>query len=147
MEDVETFVAYAHTCVNKREHARLEAIVTRWVAAWQGSKRALDFTRSLHGTSLHFNQLIGTHWVQAFTLHANKRDGFFLKGPDTDRERKSHKLRANPLDRTSLDALFAAWSLRPEARPAGLAVTFHLEETPDDTWEACLQDALKALAG
>lgn len=147
MEQLDEFVAYAHTCVkHARERARVAPLLEGWATAWQGRDRMLDFTRSLHGVSLHFNQRIGTHWIQAFSFHANRRDGFFLKGPDTDRARKSHKLRSNPLDAAPLDALFEAWRAHPEHHPAGMAVVFHLEETPDDTWAALLKAALDQLA-
>jgi hypothetical protein len=68
-----------------------------------------------------------------------------MKGPDTDRIRKSHKHRDNPMDRSGLDAVFTAWSTHHEARPAGNAVEFYLEETPDEIWEACLQEVLQLL--
>ena len=51
----------------------------------------------------------------------------------------------NPLDAAPLDALFEAWSLHPEARPAGHAVEFFLDETPDETWAACLAEVLAHL--
>ncbi len=117
----------------------------RWIARWQGPKRSLSLTRSNHGFYLHFNQLIGSVWVQAFGFHADPRTGLAMRGPDTDRTRKSHKYRSNKLDSTDLDALFKAWSAHPEARPAGHAVEFLLVETSDETWEACLQEALKHL--
>lgn len=62
-----------------------------------------------------------------------------LRGPDPDRMRRSHKLKANPLDRTPLDQLFEDWSQFPEGRPAGNAIEFFIDETPDTTWDACLQ--------
>jgi hypothetical protein len=68
-----------------------------------------------------------------------------MRGPDTDRIRKSHKLRRHPLDRGPLDQVFAAWSAHPEVRPAGNAVELVLEEVPDEVWEACLKELLAAL--
>jgi hypothetical protein len=94
---------------------------------------------------LHFNQLIGKVWVQAFCFQADPRTGLIMRGPDTDRERKSHKFRHTKLDRKGLDDLFTAWSAHPEARPAGLAVEFLLLETADETWDACLQELLQHL--
>jgi hypothetical protein len=102
-------------------------------------------TMSNHGAFLHFDQKIGVTWAHVFTFHAASRHGLSLKGPDPDRIRKAHKHRDNPLDRTGLDAIFDAWSVHPEARPAGNAVEFYLEETSDETWEACLQEALTRL--
>ena len=124
---------------------RAEAILTRWGTAWQGSKRALDATHSNHGAYLHFNQLIGKVWSHAFTFHASHREGLILRGPDTDRVRKGHRDRENRLDVSGLDAVFLAWGAHPEAHPAGNAVEFYLEETPDEVWEACLQEVLKLL--
>jgi hypothetical protein len=46
------------------------------------------------------------------------------------------------MDRQGLDRVYAAWSAHPEARPAGNAVELYLEETPDEVWEACLQEVL-----
>jgi hypothetical protein len=148
LEILEVFLAEASTCI-KRPQSRLraEALLTRWAMAWQGPTRILEHTRSNHGACLHFNQLIGTVWCHVFVFHAIPREGLSLKGPDTDRTRKSHKLRSNRLDSSSLDALFQAWSAHPEARPAGHAVEFWLEEVPDDVWEACLQEALACLKG
>jgi len=83
--------------------------------------------------------------VQAFTFVATRREGVCLRGPEPDRVRKSHKLRRNPLNAAPLDTLFEAWSLHPEARPAGHAVEFFLEETPDDVWAACLAEVLQHL--
>ncbi len=94
---------------------------------------------------MHFNQLIGSTWVQAFGFHADPKHGLIMRGPDTDRERKSHYLRGNRLDKAALDALFTAWSAHPEGRPAGLAVEFLLDETADDTWDACLQEVIQHL--
>lgn len=146
MEILEAFLADVSASLKHAQaRARAGAIITRWGTAWQGPARTLDHTRSIHGSCLHFNQLIGTVWCQAFTFHVVPRNGLFLRGPDTDRSRKSHKLRSNRLDASGLDALYAAWSGRPEAHPAGNAVEFRLEETPDETWEACLQDALACL--
>jgi hypothetical protein len=140
---LEDYLALAGRLVpHPRDRARFVKLVTRWASAWTGKHRKLEVTASHHGTFLHFNQLIGTHWMQAFTFEATKRHGVFLKGPDPDRGRKSHKLRSNPLDPTSLDALYEAWAAHPEGRLANKAVEFFLEETPDETWEACLQEAL-----
>jgi hypothetical protein len=41
--------------------------------------------------------------------------------------------------------LFEAWSAHEEAHPANNVVEFFLVETPDETWEACLQEALSCL--
>lgn len=147
MEVVESFLTAAATCL-KQAHARNRAaeLVQRWAAVWQGPTRVLDFTHSNHGACLHFNQFLGTTWCHAFTFHATRKEGFFMKGPDTDRSRKSHKLRTHKLDPGALDALFEAWSLHPEARPAGNAVEFFLDEVPDDTWAILLQEVLHHLA-
>lgn len=133
--------AHKHT----QSRARAEVILVRWLTAWQGPKRSLDCTHSIHGTCLHFNQLMGSVWCHVFAFHVTRREGMSLRGPDTDRARKSHKHRQNPLDPAPLDALFTAWSAHPEAHPAGNAVVFYLDETPDETWEACLQEALRHL--
>jgi len=146
LEELELFVAKAQSCLkHAQERQRAEAILNRWAALWTGPKRALAATYSNHGAFLHFDQLIGHTWAHVFTFHAAPRHGLSMKGPDTDRIRKSHKLRANPIDRTGLDAVFDAWSARPEARPAGNAVEFLLSETSDETWEGCLQDVLTRL--
>ena len=127
------------------ERARLAAILARWTGQWRGRHRVLDLSLSLHGAFLHFNQLMDGKWVQAFTFVATKREGVCLRGPDPDRTRKAHKFRRNPLDAAPLEALFEAWSRHPEARPAGHAVEFFLEETPDEVWEACLTEAMGCL--
>ena len=127
------------------ERVRLAAILSRWIDRWQGKHRTLDLSLSIHGAFLHFNQLLDGKWVQAFTFVATKREGVCLRGPEPDRARKSHKYRRNPLNAAPLDALFEAWSQHPEARPAGHAVEFFLEETPDDVWDACLAEALECL--
>lgn len=127
------------------DRERAEKLLLRWAAAWQGRDRRLEFTHSNHGSYLHFNQRIGTVWSQVFSFHAAPRHGLSMKGPDTDRVRKSHKHRSNKLDRDPLDTLFQAWSAHPESHPANNAVEFHLDETPDDTWEACIQEALACL--
>ena len=146
MEPLEPFLNAAQRVLHHpSERARLAAILTRWAGQWRGKHRILDTSQSLHGVFLHFNQLMEGKWVQAFTFVATRREGVCLRGPDPDRTRKSHKLRRNPLDAAPLDALFDAWSLHPEARPAGHAVEFFLEETPDDVWEACLAEALACL--
>ena len=148
MENLEIFLAHASASLKRPQaRERAQAILTRWATAWQGPSRLLEHTRSNHGNCLHFNQLIGTVWCHAFTFHALPKEGLFLKGPDTDRTRKSHKFRSNRLDTTGLDALFALWSAHPEARPAGNAVEFWLDEVPDEIWEACLQEALGCLKG
>lgn len=146
METLADFILAATSVIRyASDRQRAEALLTRWGTAWQGPNRALDATYSNHGAYLHFNQLIGKVWSHAFTFHAAQRQSLVLRGPDTDRARKSHKLRNTKLDPTGLDALFLAWSARPEAHPAGNAVEFRLEETPDEVWEACLQDALHHL--
>jgi hypothetical protein len=143
LEILESFLPVLQT-LHKHPQSRLraEALVLRWTAAWQGPKRALECTKSIHGTYLHFNQLIGAVWCHAFSFHATRREGLTLRGPDTDRDRKAHKHRDNRLDSAGLDALFQAWSSHPEAHPAGNAVVFFLDEVPDETWEACLQEVL-----
>lgn len=130
---------------HRQERERLQALLLRWTAAWTGPNRALNLTASNHGAYLHFSQRFGSHWMQAFTFHATRNDGVALKGPDPDRGRKSHKLRTHRLDPKPLDDLFEAWSAHPEARPAGLAVAFHLEETPDETWAELLREARTCL--
>lgn len=126
-----------------RERAKL--ILTKWAASWQGSQRNLTKSCSNHGSYLHFNQFIGGIWCKAFTFHAAFRQGLSLRGPDTDRTRKSHKLRERKLDTKSLDSLYEAWASHPEARPAGNAVQLLLEEAHDDVWESFLQEALSCL--
>jgi len=69
-----------------------------------------------------------------------------MKGPDTDRIRKSHKHRDNRLDTTGLDALYETWSAHPEGHPAGNAVEFFLDEVPDETWAVLLQEVFQHLA-
>ncbi|MBI4913265.1 MAG: hypothetical protein HY823_11045 [Acidobacteria bacterium] len=146
MESLDAFLPFGHQALrHPAERRRLDAILLRWATAWQGPRRTLEFTRSHHGAYLHFNQLIGRTWCQVCTFHAVPRQGVALRGPDPDRMRKSHKLRRIPLDRSSLDAVFEAWSAHPEARPAGLAVELHLAEAPDEVWEAFLLEALRAL--
>ncbi len=147
MEALDSFLPFAHGALRHgSERRRAETILLRWATAWQGPDRALEFTRSHHGAYLHFNQRVGTTWCQVCTFHAAPRQGLSLRGPDPDRMRKSHKLRRHPLDRSGLDQVFDAWSAHPEARPAGNAVELVLVEVPDDVWEACLQEALQALA-
>ncbi len=146
METLDTFLQSARRCVHHpAERDRLSALVLRWHGAWRGKHRVLDLSLSHHGAFLHFNQLMDGKWVQAFTFVATKREGVCLRGPDPDRTRKAHKLRRNPLDAAPLDALFEAWSVHPEARPAGHAVEFFLEETPDEVYEACLAEVLACL--
>ena len=143
---VEQFLAAAQRGLHHpSERARLAAILSRWAGHWRGRHRVLDLSLSLHGAFLHFNQLMDGKWVQAFTFVATRREGVCLRGPDPDRVRKAHKYRRNPLDAAPLDALYEAWSLHPEARPAGHAVEFFLEETPDEVWEACLAEAMGCL--
>jgi hypothetical protein len=143
---LEEFLPYAQGCLkHPSERQRLAQILTHWVAQWTGKQRVLDCARSHHGTFLHFNQFLGGKWVQAFTFVATRREGVCLRGPDVDRARKSHKYRNNPLDPAPLDALFDAWSQHPEARPAGRAVEFFIEETPDEVWTACLAEVKASL--
>ena len=143
MELLEEFLPYAKGCLKHvSERARLEVILGQWASKWTGKQRLFDYSRSHHGAFLHFNQLMGGKWVQAFTFVATRREGVCLRGPEPDRDRKAHKFRHNPLDAAPLDALFEAWSLHPEARPCGHAVEFFLEETPDDVWAACLAEVL-----
>jgi len=124
------------------ERGRAAQILTRWSGLWQGPRRSLTCSFSNHGAFLHFNQMIGSTWSHVFTFHAAPRHGLSLRGPDPDRVRKAHKHRDTPLDRTGLDAVFAAWSAHPEARPAGNAIELYLEEAADAVWEACLQEVL-----
>jgi hypothetical protein len=143
---LDDFLLVAERCLaNRHDRDRLFRLLTRWADAWQGKNRVLNLTASNHGAYLHFTQLIGTHWMQAFTFIATYKEGVRMKGPDPDRGRKSHKLRTNRLDPKPLDDLFETWSAHPESRPAGHAVEFVLEETPDDTWDACLKEALTHL--
>lgn len=146
MELLEEFLPYAKGCLrHSAERQRLETILTHWAGQWRGKQRVLDYSRSHHGAFLHFNQFMGGKWVQAFTFVATPREGVCLRGPDPDRVRKSHKFRHNPLDPAPLDALFEAWAQHPEARPAGHAVEFFIEETPDETWDACLAETMTHL--
>nr|WP_320132781.1 hypothetical protein [uncultured Holophaga sp.] len=146
METLSDFITCAVSAIRHgSDKQRAAALLERWGTAWQGPQRALESTYSNHGAYLHFNQLIGKVWSHAFTFHATQREGLVLRGPDSDRARKSHKLRNTKLDATGLDALFLAWSAHPEAHPAGNAVEFQLTETPDETWEACLQEVLQHL--
>jgi len=144
LEELDLFMEKALAALKyPRERQRAEAILTRWSAQWPGPKRNITCTFSNHGAFLHFNQMIGSTWSHVFTFHAAPRHGFSMRGPDTDRARKSHKHRDTPLDREGLDAVFAAWSAHPEARPAGNAIELYLDEAPDEIWEACLQEVLR----
>ncbi|MCL1892795.1 MAG: hypothetical protein FWG02_00985 [Holophagaceae bacterium] len=146
MEIVESFLESALSTLKREEtRERAQSILTKWAEAWQGSTRRLTLSDSNHGTYLHFNQLIGGVWCKAFTFHATPGNGLSLRGPDTDRTRKSHKLRSKRLDSGSLDKLFEAWSTHPEARPAGNAVILLLDEAHDDVWESFLHEALSCL--
>lgn len=146
MEQLQEFLdAVLHHLHPASERQRAEALLSRWAAAWQGPTRMLTATRSIHGTFLHFGQRFEGVWSQAFGFRYTPRHGLALRGPDPDRARKAHKLRAHKLDRAPLDNLFEAWSLHPEAHPAGNAVEFLFDETPDATWEACLAEALGCL--
>lgn len=143
MEDFEFFLNKAKASLkHAQERRRAEDLLLRWSALWTGPRRNITMTNSNHGAFLHFDQLIGVTWAHVFTFHAAPRHGLSLKGPDPDRVRKSHRHRDNPLDRSGLDQVFAAWSAHPEARPAGNAVEFFLEEASDEVWEACLQEVL-----
>jgi hypothetical protein len=145
-EALEQFLSVAHASVpHPKERPRVTALLESWASAWNGKNRVVRLTRSNHGAFLHFALLIGHQWAQAFTFIASHQHGFSLRGPDPDRTRKSHKQRNHRLDSSSLDALFDAWSQHPEARPAGHAVEFFLEETPDDIWKACLQSVVDLL--
>lgn len=146
MEDFDFFIAKAKSSLkHAQDRRRAEALLARWTSLWTGPRRSLNVTASNHGVFLHFDQLIGTNWAHVFAFRASPRHGLSLKGPDPDRMRKSHKHRADPLDRAGLDGLFEAWSGHPEARPAGNAVELFLEEAPDEVWEAFLQEALTRL--
>ncbi len=143
MDLLDDFLPYAQGCLkHPSERIRLAALLSQWTAKWRGKNRTLDYSRSLHGAFLHFNQLLDGKWVKAFTFVATRREGVCLRGPDVDRARKSHKFRHNPLNSAPLDALFEAWSLHPEARPAGHAVEFFMEETPDEVWAVCLAEVI-----
>ena len=146
VDQLDEFLPYAQGCMkHPSERARLAALLDRWAGQWRGKHRVLDYSRSHHGAFLHFNQFMDGKWIQVFTFVATRREGVCLRGPDPDRTRKSHKLRKNRLDAGPLDALFEAWSLHPEARPAGHAVEFFVEETPDEVWAACLAEVLAHL--
>ncbi|MDR3673771.1 MAG: hypothetical protein P4L36_23215 [Holophaga sp.] len=146
MEELDTFLEKASVCLkHPQEKQRALALLTRWSGVWSGPKRNLTTTFSNHGAFLHFNQMIGSTWSHVFTFHAAPRHGLSLRGPDTDRVRKAHKHRDTPLDRTGLDAVYAAWSAHPEARPAGNAIELYLEEAADEVWESCLQEVLRFL--
>ena len=146
MDELEPFLAAARRALrHPQDRLRAERILLQWASAWQGPDRKLSATFSNHGAFLHFHQLIGSTWSDAFHFRAALGHGLSLRGPDTDRARKSHKLRRHPLDRAGLDALFEDWQAHPEARPAGNAVEFFLEEAPDEVWAACLQEALARL--
>ena len=146
MEDFDLFMAKTLSAVkHAQERKRAQTLLLRWSSLWPNSKRNITCSFSNHGAFLHFNQLIGATWSQVFTFHAAPRHGLSLRGPDSDRERKAHKHRDNPLDRSGLDKVFEAWSAHPEARPAGKAIELYLEEAADDVWEACLQEVLTFL--
>jgi len=149
LEIVESFLDSAKGAFKRTaDRKRAESILIRWATAWQSSQsslRNLSNTNSNHGAYLHFNQLIGGIWCKAFTFHAASRHGLSLRGPDTDRTRKSHKLRENRLDSRPLDSLFEVWSLHPEARPAGNAVELRMDEAHDSVWDLFLQEALSCL--
>ena len=146
MEVVESFLDSAKGAFSRTaDRKRAESILMRWTTAWRGSSRNLSQTNSNHGAYLHFDQLIGGIWCKVFTFRAVYRHGLSLRGPDTDRTRKSHKLRGNRLDSKPLDRLFEAWSLHPEARPAGNAVELRMDEAHDNVWELFLQEALSCL--
>jgi hypothetical protein len=143
LDDVNVFLTRAQAALkHPQDRRRAEALLARWSALWPGPRRNITCTLSNHGAFLHFNQLIGSTWSQVFTFHAAPHHGLSVKGPDPDRARKAHKLRYKPMDRQGLDLVYAAWSAHPEARPAGNAVELYLEETPDEVWEACLQEVL-----
>lgn len=143
---LEDFLLVAHNSLrHKGERLRADALLQRWAAAWLGKERVVNGTFSNHGAYLHFAQFLQGQWVQVFTWHAAHGHGVSLRGPDPDRVRKGHKHRTNRLDTARLDALFAAWSAHPEARPAGHAVEFFLTETPDETYDRCLQEVLQHL--
>jgi len=146
LEILEPFLDAARASLrHAQDRQRAEALLLRWAAAWQGPNRKLTVTSSNHGAYLHFDQRVGTVWTQVFSFRAAAQQGLSMRGPDPDRVRKSHKHRSNKLDRHPLDALFDAWSAHGEAHPANNAVEFYLVETPDETWAACLQEALDCL--
>ena len=146
MEDLDFFFSKAQAALkHPSDRERALALLIRWTTQWTGPRRSVTITNSNHGAFLHFNQRIGVTWAHVFTFHAAPRHGLSLKGPDSDRMRKAHKHRDNPLDKAALDGLFDDWSAHPEARHAGNAVEFFLEEASDEVWEACLQEALTRL--
>ena len=146
MENLNLFIVKTASALKHvQDRKRAATILTRWYTSWPSLKRNITHTSSNHGAFLHFNQLIGSTWSHVFTFHASSKHGLCMRGPDTDRVRKAHKHRDNPIDRTGLDAVFIAWSAHLTARPAGNAVEFYLEETPDETWESCLQEVLQIL--
>ncbi len=146
MEILEPFLVAARASLrHAQDRLRAEALILHWAAAWQGSTRRLVPTASNHGHYLHFDQKIGAVWTQVFHFHASPRVGLSMRGPDPDRGRKAHRHRDKKLDRNSLDALYDLWAAHGEAHPANNALEFLLVETPDDTWEACLQEALTCL--
>jgi len=146
LEDLTFFITKAQASLrHPQERARAEALLLRWSALWTGPRRNITVTNSNHGAFLQFNQLIGVTWSHVFTFHAAPRHGLSLRGPDTDRIRKAHKHRDNPLDRSGLDGVFEAWAAHPEARPAGNAIELFLDEASDEVWEVCLQEVLALL--
>ncbi len=112
MEILEFFLDFTFKVLkHPSERSRAQAILARWTSAWQGRSRNITDSFSNHGAYLHFHQAIGGKWCTVFTFHAAHRHGLSLRGPDPDRDRKSHKLRRNPLDPTGLNGLFEAWSI------------------------------------
>ena len=147
MEIVASFLDSAKGAFRRADdRRRAESILMKWAAAWQGPSRSLTGTASNHGAFLHFNQFMGGIWCKAFTFRAAPRRGLSLRGPDTDRVRKSHKLRANRLDSEPLDRLYREWSQHPEVRSAGNAVELFMDEAHDDVWDSFLKEALSCLA-
>ena len=147
LEDLEQFLAkVAASSMHFDNKKRAMAIITKWSDSWTGSKCSITYTFSNHGAFLRFNQLIGSVWSHVFVFHISSKHSLVMRGPDTDRIRKSHKHKDNPIDRSKLDAVFTAWSMHPEAKPAGNAVEFYLEETPDEVWEVALQELLTLIS-
>lgn len=147
LEGLEQFLAKVVTSsMHLANKKRAITILTKWSNSWIGPKCSITYTFSNHGAFLRFNQLIGSVWSHVFIFHISNKHSLVMRGPDTDRIRKSHKHKDNPIDRSKLDAVFTAWSMHPEAKSAGNAVEFYLEETPDEVWEVVLQELLTLIS-
>jgi hypothetical protein len=133
------FISVRAHIKNASDRERAIQVIEMWRAAWVGKNKSITATHSGHGSFLHFNLFLSNQWCHAFVFRSVPRQGMSLRGPDPDRMRRSHKMKANPLDRKPLDQLFEDWSQHPEGRPAGNAIEFFIDETPDSVWTACLQ--------